>query len=244
MLNLLNIYLIAKRMHAIDFSKPLSDIVKDLDWLATKLRENDIDGDMYDQIHEFRQELSSSIEKTLNYNQREKLTRNLHIWSGLIEGHLKKRRILEPSKPCSLSHEQLYEVSRGNAGAFFVNAWYYMSDIEQNDFKESSKCLLMQSWTAAAMIALRGLEGILRKYYEFKTKKQHENRGMYALIEELQKEEGIKHTLMGYLNYLRGIRNTAEHPDRIFTQTEAETVFIQVAGAAREIYQEMKRARR
>ena len=157
----------------------------------------------------------------------------------MIESHLKKRRILEPSKIGMLSHEKLYEVSRENPSTFFANAWWKMSDIEKNDFKEAARCLLMQSWTAAAMISLRGLEGILRKYYEFKTEREHGSRGMYVLIDELQTIEGIKGTLMGYLHYLRGLRNTAEHPDWVFNQTEAETVFIQVAGAAQDIYQEM-----
>ena len=239
MLNLLNLYLVAKRLHTIDFSKSARDIADDLDWISNKLRENDVNEDVIDRVNDFSRELRSSATQILEYTKKESLKRNVEIWTSLIESHLKKRRILEPSKPGSLGQEQLYEVSKGNTSIFFGNVWWRMSEIERNDFIEAARCLLMQSWTAAAMIALRGLEGILRKYYEFKTEKEHGNRGMYALIEELQKTEGIKHTLMGYLNYLRGIRNTAEHPDRVFNQTEAETVFIQVTGAAREIYQEM-----
>ena len=218
MLDLLNLYFVAKRLHTIDFSKTGREIADDLDWIIFRLRENNIDEDVIDRINKYSRVLRLNNSNTLNYKQQEDLKRNVEIWTSLIESHLRKRRILEPSKPGSLGQEQLYEVSKGNAAIFFGNMWWRMSDIEKNDFMEAARCLLMQSWTAAAMIALRGLEGILRKYYEFKTEKEHGNRGMYALIEELQKTENIKHTLMGYLNYLRGIRNTAEHPDRVFNQ--------------------------
>jgi hypothetical protein len=139
-----------------------------------------------------------------------------------------------------LNPEQLYNASSKNTNEFFGNVWWNMSEIEREDFSESARCLLAQSWTSAAMIALRGLESILRKYYTFKTQQEVGKKGMYTLIDELQQIQGISQTLMGYLNYLRGIRNTAEHPDRTFDQIGAETVFAQVAGAVREIYAEMK----
>lgn len=237
--HLLISFLVSKRLHSIDISKPRTEITDDLYWIHTKLREIDVDEDITKKIQEIERKLRQKIDETLDYNDKEELKINLSVWSSMIESHLKKRRILEPSKIGMLSHEKLYDVSSGYPSTFFTDVWWKMSEIEKNDFKESAKCLLMQSWTAAAMISLRGLEGILRKYYEFKTEKEHGNRGMYILIDELQKIEGIKGTLLGYLNYLRGIRNTAEHPDRVFSQTEAETVFIQVSGAAQDIYQEM-----
>lgn len=237
--HLVNSYLASKRLHTIDSSKPRTKIIDDLTWIYNKLKEIDIESDLLEKINEFERKLRQKVDETLDYNEREELKINLSVWSNMIESHLKKRRILEPSKIGMLSHEKLYDVSSGYPSTFFTGVWWNMSDIEKNDFKEAASCLLMQSWTAAAMISLRGLEGILRKYYEFKTEKEHGNRGMYVLIDELQKIEGIKGTLMGYLNYLRGIRNTAEHPDRIFNQKEAETVFIQVSGAAQDIYQEI-----
>lgn len=239
MTHLLNSFLASKRLNTIDVSKPRKEINDDLTWVYTKLREIDVDMDILNEIDEFKRKMIQKYDETLDYNEREELKINLRIWSNSIEKHLKERRILEPSKTGMISHEKLYEVSIGYSSTFFEDVWWKMSEIEKNDFKEAAKCLLTQSWTAAAMISLRGLEGILRKYYEFKTEKEHRNRGMYDLIEELQKIEGIKQTLMSYLNYLRGIRNTAEHPDRVFNQIDAETVFIQVARAAQEIYQEM-----
>lgn len=237
--HLLIIYLISKRLHTIDISKPRAEIREDLNWIYTKLKEIDVDEDLNEKIQEIERKYRRKDDEKLEYNEREELKVNLSVWSSMIEAHFKKRKILEPSKIGMLSHEKLYDVSSGYPSLFFSGVWWKMSDIEKNDFQEAAKCLLMQSWTAAAMISLRGLEGILRKYYEFKTEKEHGNRGMYVLIDELQKIEGIKGTLLGYLNYLRGIRNTAEHPDRVFTQTEAETIFIQVAGAAKDIYTEM-----
>ena len=241
MLHLLNSFLASKRLHTIDLSKPRKEIIDDLNWIYSKLREIDVDKNITEKINETEIKLRQKVVETLDYNEREELKINLRIWSSMIENHLKKRRMLEPSELGTLNHDQLYEISQQRSSSFFgYRIWNTMSSIEKNDFSEAAKCLLTQCWTAAAMISLRGLEGILRKYYEFKTEKEHENRGMYTLIEELQEIEDIKGTLMGYLHYLRGIRNMAEHPDRVFTQGEAEVVFSQVVGAIKDIYHEIE----
>lgn len=236
----MNSFLASKRLHTIDLSNPRKEIIEDLNWVYYKLTEIDVDKDITEKINENERKLRQKAGETLDYHEKEELETNLRVWSNMIEIHFKKRRMLEPSELGTLNQDQLYEISQGRSSSFFgYRMLNNMSNIEKNDFSEAARCLLMKCWTAAAMISLRGLEEIIRKYYEFKTEKKHENRGMYILIEELQKIEDIKDTLMGYLHYLRGIRNMAEHPDRIFNQTEAETVFIQVVGAAKDIYQEI-----
>lgn len=240
MLHLLNSFIASKRLHTIDLSKPRKEIIGDLNFVYYKLKEIDVEEDITEKIREHEKILNQKTDDTLDHYEREELKINIRIWSSIIESHFKKIRMIEPSELGTLNHDQLYEISQEGSSSFFgYRIWNTMSDIEKNDFSEAAKCLLMKCWTAAAMISLRGLEGILRKYYEFKTEKKHENRGMYILIDELQKIEDIKDTLMGYLHYLRGIRNMAEHPDRVFNQTEAETVFIQVVGAVKDIYQEI-----
>jgi len=240
MSHLLNSFLLSKFLHEIDSSAPRREIASKLTKIHNLLIQMDFDKDVKDNITTSITNLQSNVGKTLNYDEVKELKINLRVWSSLIESHFRKRRMLEPSELGTLNHDQLYEISQKKSSSFFdYTIWNTISDIERNDFSEAAKCLLMQCWTASAMISLRGLEGILRKYYEFKTDKEHENKGMYHLIDELQKMEDIKDTLMGYLHYLRGIRNMAEHPDRVFTQEEAETVFIQVVGAVKDIYQEI-----
>jgi hypothetical protein len=242
---------IGKRLSDIDPSKQpnatvlVSSVVKDLMWIRDRIGENNIDGDTASGIYDYTREIevkhaTTPTPKTLDSSDRQILSTKIGLWFGLIEKSLKQRKIVEPAKIGILNQEQLYNASSKNTNAFFDNVWWNMSEIEREDFGEAARCLLAQSWTAAAMITLRGLESILRKYYTFKTKREIEKKGIYVLIDELQQTQGISQILMGYLNYLRGIRNTAEHPDRTFNQIGAETVFTQVAGAAREIYAEMK----
>jgi len=240
MLHLLNSFLASKRLHTIKLDDPRKEIIDDLNWIFYKLKEINVDKNIIDKINEYERKLRQKVDEKLDYNEKEELKTHLRVWSNMIELLFEKRRILEPSELGTLNHDQLYEISQERSSSFFgYSIWNTLSDIEKNDFSEAARCLLMICWTAAAMISLRGLEGILRKYYEFRTEKEHKNRGMYILIEELQEIEDIKNTLMGYLNYLRGIRNMAEHPDRVFDQAEAETVFIQVVGAVKDIYQEI-----
>lgn len=50
--HLLNSYLVSKRLHTIDSSKPRSEVIEDLAWIATKLREIDVDEDITEKINE------------------------------------------------------------------------------------------------------------------------------------------------------------------------------------------------
>jgi len=248
------IFQIGCRLSSIDPSKqPVvgkttrdESIVNSLYWVRDALNRNEINRDIASSISDYASRINSKYSmkpsSILDYSDQQETSMKIKLWLVLVEKELKQRRILEPAKMGILNQEQLYETSSRMANEFFNNVWWGMSEIEREDFAEAARCLLAQSWTAAAMISLRGLESILRKYYTFKTKNEVGRKGMYTLIDELQQIEDISKTLLGYLNYLRGIRNMAEHPDRIFHQIGAETVFTQVAGAAREIYAEMKAA--
>ena len=53
---------------------------------------------------------------------------------------------------------------------------------------------------------------------------------LVSILEDIQedlKNKGIDESpLFGYLDYVRGVRNQADHPDRTFTQLEAEQLFM------------------
>jgi hypothetical protein len=89
------------------------------------------------------------------------------------------------------------------------------------------------------MISLRAAEDSIRKFYKFKTGNDSQNKGWGNILEELKKDKGIDKLFLGYLDYIRDIRNTAEHPDEIFGQMEAERVFHQVVNIITVIYEEM-----
>ena len=120
--------------------------------------------------------------------------------------------------------------------------------ISKNDLDEAAKCILCQIPTASSMIALRATEDVLRGYYKFKTKKKPERNGWKDIIDELLKKDSngklvhdVNKSLMQHLDYIReNKRNVAEHPDKIFSQREAEGIFLLVIHTITEIHEERK----
>lgn len=106
------------------------------------------------------------------------------------------------------------------------------------DLGEAIKCLSYGAPTASVMIGLRAVEGILRQVHTNLTGK--ESKKMWKqLLEDIQedlKNKGIDESpLFGYLDYVRGVRNQADHPDRTFTQLEAEQLFMHAIHIIREV---------
>jgi len=123
-----------------------------------------------------------------------------------------------------------------------------LPSIVKHDLEEALYCLCFERPTASAMVALRAVEAALRQLYvtlkpgakieriEWKT--------VLGDLETLLKQRNIKaQTLLGYLNYLRDVRNKAEHPDKIFNQIEAEDTLIHACHAIKEIYRVINRVK-
>ncbi|MCJ2556510.1 MAG: hypothetical protein LN415_05305 [Candidatus Thermoplasmatota archaeon] len=88
----------------------------------------------------------------------------------------------------------------------------------------------------------------MRGYYQRKTRKKPSRKGWKSIIDELltEREPGklkyrVKRTLMGHLDFVRENRNMVEHPDRIFSKREAESLFLQVAATITDVVQDMKK---
>jgi hypothetical protein len=117
-----------------------------------------------------------------------------------------------------------------------VNA---IPNLVMNDLQEAFSCLRFGSPTASVMVGLRAVEGYIREIYRKHTG-QPTKKVWGELIKEIHEilnEKGLPNTqVIGYLDYIRNVRNTADHPDRIFIQSEAEQVFIQATNAVRELY--------
>ncbi len=121
-------------------------------------------------------------------------------------------------------------ISQG-AKALFTNSGYYrLSKLVQQDLDEAAKSLSFGAPTACVMIGLRAVEGELRVLYNVITGKTfHEAWGkLTAELEELLKEqqEAGGKELLGYLSYLRSVRNKVDHPDKVFTTREAEQLLV------------------
>lgn len=95
------------------------------------------------------------------------------------------------------------------------------------------------SWTPTVMISLRAAEDSIRRFYKFKVGKSTQRMGWKNIIDELEKINNINKSIIGYIDYIREVRNQAEHPDQVFDQMEAERVFHQVINVIHVINQEM-----
>lgn len=113
-----------------------------------------------------------------------------------------------------------------------------ISPMVRQDLEESLKCLRFGAPTASVMVGLRAVEGWLRELFIHLTG-QTTKKTWFELIKEIQKllnEKGIAtDPVAGFLNYVRDVRNTADHPDKTFSQVEAEQVFVAATTAIREL---------
>ena len=116
-----------------------------------------------------------------------------------------------------------------------------MSDLAKKDLNEAATCLLTQTWTAAVMVALRTVEDTIRAYYRTKVGKDPVNKGLKRLISKLEKLPDVPKLLLNYFDYIRDVRNSADHPDKLFNQMEAHRLFHQAFGLIRTIYEEISK---
>ncbi len=108
----------------------------------------------------------------------------------------------------------------------------------RHDLEEAVICLRFGAPTASVMVGLRAVEGFLRELYKILTG-QTTRKGWAELLKEVRQtlaDRGLVNApVIGYLDYIRDVRNTADHPDMTFNQTEAEQALIQATNAIREL---------
>lgn len=115
---------------------------------------------------------------------------------------------------------------------------YSIPLIVRQDLEEAIKCLKFGAPTASVMVGLRAVEGWLRELYSDLTGKTTRKSWAELLkeIENLLSNKGVAiEPVVGFLNYVRDVRNTADHPDKTFSQVEAEQVFVAATTAIREL---------
>ena len=164
------------------------------------------------------------------------ITEKVKLWDDRIKNELAERIMIEVFTDGTLNFKKLLS---GGKSFFPEDIWNTLSDISKSDLNDACNCLLTRSWTPAVMISLRASEDSIRKFYNFKTGKDPQKKGWKNILDELSKIQDINKTLLGYLDYIREIRNTAEHPDEVFDQMEAERVFHQVVNMIIVINQEL-----
>lgn len=111
-------------------------------------------------------------------------------------------------------------------------------NLVRRDLEEAVNCLRFGAPTASVMVGLRAVEGFLREFYNVLTGEKT-RRGWADLLKEIRQvlaDKGLTNApVMGYLDYIRDVRNTADHPDTTFNQIEAEQALIQATNAIREL---------
>lgn len=153
-------------------------------------------------------------------------------------------------KPCiefqkgALNQRALILTSRGKPSVIFeTKVWRTLPKIAQSDYADAAKCLLVGASTPATMVALRGMEAVIRRYYFLKTKKKAGKKNLGNIIEELRKIPDINEQLIAYMDYIRSEkRNIAQHPTRVFNQKEAERIFMEIVSATHDVSPEMLRS--
>lgn len=158
------------------------------------------------------------------------------IWDDRLRNELSTRKTIEIFKNGALNSEKLV---KGAKEFFPEEIWSNLSSICKSDLNDACNCLLTKSWTPTVMISLRAAEDSIRRFYKFKVGKSTHKMGWKSIIDELGKMHNINKSIIGYIDYIREIRNQAEHPDQIFDQMEAERVFHQVINVIHVINQEM-----
>lgn len=168
-----------------------------------------------------------------------KLTMLASTINESVLSDLQKRSLVEIASGGLLNYPQLlYEGSR----LLFSNpeTTEKLDEIVRHDLRHSVRCLAFNICTASAMCSLRAVEGALRSLYTALTGKETDLAWGPLLdkIEELLQQKGISPPkLLGYLDYIREIRNSVDHPDKIFSKTEAEHALMRSADAIEEVYQ-------
>jgi len=197
------------------------------------------DDDIVLNMREWMAKLERTYKKGQKISKKDgkELSQDADRWQALIDKELCARPCIEFQKG-ALNQKALVDMSKGKPSSFFENdVWKELPKIAQSDFSDAAKCLLAGAATPATMVGLRGIEAVIREYYAAKTKKSTEKEDLFNIIKELEQMPQINKNLMGYIQYIRAEkRNIAQHPNRVFTQMEAERIFMEIVSATHDIY--------
>ena len=109
----------------------------------------------------------------------------------------------------------------------------------RQDLEESIKCLKFGAATASVMLSLRAVEGYLRELYS-ELHGSATKKAWAEVIKAVQSALASKNVAidpaLGFLEYLRSVRNTADHPDAVFDQVAAEQTLMHATSAIRELH--------
>lgn len=187
-------------------------------------------------IDDFEKKYYSSSTSTLRTDDHSRLLRVLEKIEAVVSQEVTNRDFseLRPTSGILDYQKPPTQVLDGLLG----DVTYSIPPIVKQDLEEAIKCLRFGAPTSSVMVGLRAVEGWLRELYLNLTGKST-RKGWYELLKEIQillNQKGVTtEPVAGFLNYIRDVRNTADHPDKVFNQVEAEQVFVAATTAIREM---------
>ncbi|ASJ14271.1 hypothetical protein A3L10_03620 [Thermococcus radiotolerans] len=219
------------------------------DFLKRKGLEHIIQYSELDELISYlHQKYASELESTprnIDENDLRALRRTVEIIITLLQQELSKRKTIEIEVHKGiLDYENLLSTGLQPLFSYPEIVVNHIPEIVSHDLLESFKALLFDLPTASVMISLRAVEAAIRDLY-FKLTNEDVNEvdsyptWNYALSEiqkQLEYRKIRSKRLEGYLDFLREIRNSAEHPDKVFEINEAERIFVESIHAIEEVY--------
>lgn len=71
-------------------------------------------------------------------------------------------------------------------------------------------------------------ENIIRKCYEQVTGNSASGQSWTQLLQEMERQQILKPSTLGYMRFLKDKRNEEQHPDKRFTQEESERILLRI----------------
>lgn len=152
-----------------------------------------------------------------------KLLEKFKIWDDRIDQVLQKTQILKLESKGNLDSTKLLN---GIESFIEDKKIKKLPLIIIDDLKDCIICLQTGAWTPAAMIAMRAIESAIRVYYKTVKKADPTGKPWGTILAEIKAEKNINLTLIKYLDYLKDIRNSIQHPNERFSSFDAEQAFL------------------
>lgn len=155
---------------------------------------------------------------TLTANEKSDLTQQVQRWIGEYEQLTERIITYTPQTDIDVDN-----LSQGPQ-SFLDIELDEEYEAELRDLTEACTSLISGAYTSAEFMALRAIEGLLRKWYESEMGESAKNRGWNEVFSALDdSEETDELQGMNLLDILRNRRNEVAHPDRHSTKRDAET---------------------
>ena len=207
------------------------------------LKLENLGAEIIDEISKWIEELDAKYNEGdhISEEDAERLSQSVEKWRQILRNELDAKTIFTIELKSGLNFREIQKLANKEASEFIPqNIWDRLTDIEKSDFSDAAKCLMLDTATPSAMVALRGAEASIRNFYSCKTQSDVGERTWRQLTRELKgKSEalGIEDTFIGFLDYIGAAkRNFAQHPNKVYTLREAVFIFMQVMAMVEDIY--------